>query len=1409
MKTYSKRRGYEISLWTLQDGFIAVLGDSSSQTRGYIENPSMQLSNDGTQELDFSLPMYIDDGITRKKNNIWAYMTDAVTIAGMRKIKVIFNKGTDVEKIYEFIITKVTDTHESNKPMCEVHCEGLAFHELGKLGYKISLSMEDFEADEEAEWDRLASEWTAGEQQVEFGMQPSIDYWCEKVGLTKYVEGGLMNASTWYYKVEMDWSGFEHGYMRNKDVIYEEAYISSYDEHLDAASYTEHQEKLRFVTSSGSNIYNLTQDIAKTFGVYCKYEYIHDENYHIIGRVVIFYNNFFDEQNRLEFTYPYTTSRVTRENDCTDLVTKMYVNAIESDTSDTGMVTIMDNPVNPTGEDYLLNFDYLYAIGTITDEQYAYIKEFSIAMREINKHIVNYQNQSIKRETVEVTYSAQLAVLESAMAEDNKQIESYQDQIADLTGNTGKITREGVNCKLLGISNHKIVFNEGGIIPSTVKLYDADTTPTSSSETIPCTITINSSGYAASATIADSYTKTTIKAGYDYHPQEYYEKVIELYTNRLKRDTEQYNKLEALIETITNEIAQAQENLETLLEQKNKLLQEFQETMGPALREGNWTPEDYTNVAHASYQFINKITTGVITGNTTSSTYEIAHNPRGPVAKLIWDCDLLYNEQDVKYKNLSEQYSYYYILTLDVDDMAEISKFYANQKNANKPYGLVFWDTSYSYSDNAINRYPSPVVKSFIFSSNCECVFLKITNNNVTTITPAILLTDLDATTLENLCAEENSSVNLYLGTVGINNSNHITISKRCTGNDTSTCYAISKDRIALANSYTELCELRFQIQDYTLLIDEQNLKVKYGSNEFLEPDDYQVTQIIHTSSMADDNGYQITFKPMSLFKLWNVNNKLQINYNCSQLSTAIYLDAVEILKENAYPKVTYTIDPNLIYEDFFYTDYNSLNKIAFINDNELEFNEVQGYISGITLNLDKPWEDSIEVKNYKNKFEDIFSTIVASSDTMQKNEAFISSVGNVVNVNGTLSQEQLQSALSSTTLKYTMSNGMLSIGKANGILTNNGDGAISFRPNAIVYASTTSDTGEWVWRDALTPQGINAAAITYGNLNIVNANLGNGAVIVKDKSFTLASEKLNLNSEDCTFNLNGTKVAFNSEAGTFKFICDVLTLNSEQGLISENINNNVINGNITLANGILSSNSINNDTSSLGVKLQNGILSINTKNNLYINGSDIETYIKNNSDSQINNWWSNRTIDISRVSIGIGDVNRSVYVTNNSVRLGSVNSIVFEYQKEITPLISTLSLGNIFNYSNSNSVETASLGSWSITSSENLVTKDQDNNIISQISPNDFKINDYIRTQTDSSDNHSVRIKRLYLDKGDNDNYHTITFRNSDGNNDFKLQVRPSTSEHSDPGLFLDFGDGTGYHRVALVDALDSYLNG
>jgi len=41
-------------------------------------------------------------------------------------------------------------------------------------------------------------------------------------------------------------------------------------------------------------------------------------------------------------------------------------------------------------EDYLLNFDYLYNIGTISQEQYDGIKEFEVEIRKLNEKFEKY-----------------------------------------------------------------------------------------------------------------------------------------------------------------------------------------------------------------------------------------------------------------------------------------------------------------------------------------------------------------------------------------------------------------------------------------------------------------------------------------------------------------------------------------------------------------------------------------------------------------------------------------------------------------------------------------------------------------------------------------------------------------------------------------------------------------------------------------------------------------------------------------------------------------------------------------------------------------------------------------------------------------------------------------------------------
>ena len=114
--------------------------------------------------------MYIYDGVNRIENPTWYSYKHGALIANMRKIKVILNKNTKYEDVFEFLIIKVTEKHDKGELYCEVECEGLAFHELGKTGYKISLSPDDFE-EEYREW------FEDEERKEEDEPQENIQYW--------------------------------------------------------------------------------------------------------------------------------------------------------------------------------------------------------------------------------------------------------------------------------------------------------------------------------------------------------------------------------------------------------------------------------------------------------------------------------------------------------------------------------------------------------------------------------------------------------------------------------------------------------------------------------------------------------------------------------------------------------------------------------------------------------------------------------------------------------------------------------------------------------------------------------------------------------------------------------------------------------------------------------------------------------------------------------------------------------------------------------------------------------------------------------------------------------------------------------------------------------------------------------
>lgn len=370
-------RSYEISIWTLQDRFLSVLKWATMNQRGQLQDPEMTLRDDGTQELSFTIPKYYWEGDNRIPNPMWLHMQDQPLEANMHKLKVIFNKNTEDEDVFEFLVTSVASDHTQDRVDISVKAEGLAFHELGKVGYKIELS-ETLLTDEMEEW--------ANGSMIEDPPKNNIQYWNDKV--FKDSKGNW--RTNWTYRVEMDWSSYSQAtgdYSKSPSKVYEDEYVSSWQ--LDAAGglvprYTKgYKEKYRIVDIKESNIYNITQTIAEQFGVFCRYEYEHDASYQIIGRTVVYYNNYImDKEGHIDLTYPYSSSGITRTVDNSEITTKMYVTGVEEGDE---LISIIDVDANKSGEDYLMNFEYLHDIQAVNDDQYEEIQKYEATMYQYNR----------------------------------------------------------------------------------------------------------------------------------------------------------------------------------------------------------------------------------------------------------------------------------------------------------------------------------------------------------------------------------------------------------------------------------------------------------------------------------------------------------------------------------------------------------------------------------------------------------------------------------------------------------------------------------------------------------------------------------------------------------------------------------------------------------------------------------------------------------------------------------------------------------------------------------------------------------------------------------------------------------------------------------------------------------------
>lgn len=1089
-----KKRSYEVSIWTLQDEFITVLKPSNVENKGQIEKAKPLIKDDGTREFSFSIPMYLYEGKEKIINPIWYNTQNGNIIEDMRKIKLTFNKDTDVIKTFEFLIIKVTESHEKDQLYCDIECEGLAFHELGKTGYKISLSSDDF-YDEDYKWFTKEVDST-GTIIVPNEPHSTLQYWMNKF-MDYKPSSGYIDNSKWYYKIEMNWDAYSNTAtgVRDSNKIYEDEYVSSWNE--TETGYTPNQvevakEKERLVDLEESNIYNITQELAETFGVFVKYEYEHDENLHIVGRTIIFYNNYMKEdEGYIDLTYPYSTSAITRSRDGKDVTTKMYVRPADDESSASGLVTIMNVEANKSREDYLLNFDYLYSIGGITAEQYAEVPIYEKNVGACNRKLEAIEGPLLSLQGRVPELEAAVTLHTNAIQLDKERIDNSNDLLNQLTNGEGTITIDSSSprtaillqsTKTDGNNSYYINVTEHGVLTETVKIYRYYNF-TSKNFNYPDNYSIiklrgKSSEIETGTPENDEFgnlikisslykgnnDSSVVYLTFSYVPKLYYDRVKQTWEERLAKDEAELQKSQDELNSVKNKILAYQTEYNNWLRQKKEYISAFEKMMGPAIRESYWQPDDYHDYGD-----------NYVDGDNCVDAFTFSGNPNTTIpgsselTELLWDKKPFDDEQLGSYDVTVSQIVTYY----PVIDLSGHEEYVKN--NLNK-LSFMFYD----YRNPGLEKTPRNI-RNFPVGSLSQYGFAAIDN----TVKPVLIITGVESCTQESRIRMTD---NTYEPTVGV-------LTTTIEGSNITTTIAAGSWQPTFLNTgingvFTaiNLVYPRIRIASLALKTSSDMLAITYNNVALKDYEDYYILTrddtTIEYGDLQYSSSYYITFKPEAMLAQGGIDKAVMIQFNISNADISIYLDAIKVLKENAFPKVSYTIDPSVVDENFSYTLYNQLNRICNINDNDLKFENIQGYISELELDCDNPENDKIEIKNYKTKFEDLFSSIVAQTEAMKKSAYTINLASQAFTSTGTIDADVFKNTVMKVDLNYAFNNGKLIIDEKNGIWGISDSGVVAFRGGGIFTATEKDSNGNWKWNTGIVPQGINADLISSGQLD-------------------------------------------------------------------------------------------------------------------------------------------------------------------------------------------------------------------------------------------------------------------------------------------------------------------------------------
>lgn len=1041
-------------------------------------------------------------------------------LAENTRILKAFVRFDDKVKIYPFIIDKIVDSRDDNFSVYkQVSANGLAFAELGKVGYKLELTQDTLEL--EVEKDNT--------------IVPTINYWLDKVFPSEKDANGNVKRwlTPWCYEVKTEY--YESDRVAGK--VYDEEYVNNWnvgsDGTLTAASYEPMREKARIISCKDSNKYNITQTIAETFELFCRYEYSCDERGSFIktytdkagkvwtGRKVIFYNRAIKKDNPLIIEYKKNLNSISRESDSSEIYTKLYVSPIASEVMTDGYVSIANSAANPTMDEFILNFDYLHETRSISDYQYHQVEIYKANIRKINEVLADLSPQINDLEVEINDLKAEAAGYESQISSAEEQLATYQ-KLRDNALTNGVVQKGASNACSVIFSDvgayRKATLNFEGIVASSIngyaksdyatKLFSASNLNIVSSEGVPSgnniDLILDDTGFPCALATKRVFDSNIVYLELQYSPANKYKKVCEnLWQER--------QSAEARLASTNSKVAKLEEKLASLESSYNAKIKEkeninlaFENLMGPALREGYWTPEDYQDPRENF--------TEDIAYSTSSSRVPITGEPVRDC--FVFDAVPFENEQlawtpDNSASDKKKYYKYFSLngigsyLSEDfqihlVRDFVFTAK--AGGENFVKGnYSIIYGNNKYYFT------LPSAytVSKIIISQTNGDTSNLKI---SITIASNSTINITASQTPLANPIdiTSKFEGIGTYVGDYVLYENAGFIISYMNVGG-TIQCVALLNDDNIPYDSYTrayikleksgmilgydgyaaenankyELCYPRLFLAKDNILYDADTLTIMQGA---------QLEKFEDYSILVRNGKPYITLKNFRP-NLFAANTTYTVNYQVSRANEMLYLDAMQVAKDNSRPRYSYEVElanlPNQLKSI-------ELGQLAYINDHLLGVHAASGYVDEIEYDLLMPKNDRISIKNYKTKFEDLFSTISAQSEAMKVNKVSYDTAASSFTPGGGLLGSVLQSAIAKENPYFDYSTCGVEITKDRGIILTNDKpyangvfGQVALRGSGIFVSDSIDPiTGRRVWSNAITAGGINASLITTGQLD-------------------------------------------------------------------------------------------------------------------------------------------------------------------------------------------------------------------------------------------------------------------------------------------------------------------------------------